>query len=143
PLTHCDKLVGKFSCFLPGFKHDFELYPTISQLGEQHVEPNNILRDRRIEKIEGRNVWVTSDLDRVLIRIIHAMFRHNFLKLSDVIDFEALSRNCSTQEILDEAQKADIGDAFLFFIESIDRFLTACIVLDLKMKEMRTNGEKR
>src|SRR5437660_2063087 len=143
PLTHCDKLVGKFSCFLPGFKHDFELYPTISQLGEHHVEPDSILRDRKIEKIEGRNVWVTSDLDRVLIRIIHAMFRHNFLKLSDIIDFEVLMRNCTTREILDEAQKADIGDAFLFFIESIDRFLTACKVLDPKMKEMKTEGEKR
>ena len=143
PLTHCDKLVGKFSCFLPGFDHDFELYPTISQLGEEHVEPSNILKGRKIERIEGKNVWVTSDKDRVLIRIIHAMFRHNFLKLSDIIDFETLIRNCTTQEILDEAQKADIGDAFLFFIESIDRFLTACNVLDTKMKEMKTEGEKR
>jgi len=143
PLTHCDKLVGKFSCFLPGFDHDFELYPTISQLGEEHVQPSSILKGRKIESIEGKNVWVTSDADRVLIRIIHAMFRHNFLKLSDIIDFEALMRNCSTKEILDEAQKADIGDAFLFFIESIDRFLTACDVVDPKMKELKTEGEKR
>jgi len=143
PLTHCDKLVGKFSCFLPGFDHDFELYPTISQLGEEHVEPSNILKGRKIERIGGKNVWVTSDKDRVLIRIIHAMFRHNFLKLSDIIDFESLVRNCTTQEILDEAQKADIGDAFLFFIQSIDRFLTACDVSDPKMKELKTEGEKR
>src|SRR5438445_13069682 len=142
-LTFCDMVVGKFSCFLPGFKHDFELYPTISQLGEQHVEPNNILRDRRIEKIEGRNVWVTSDLDRVLIRIIHAMFRHNFLKLSDVIDFEALSRNCSTQEILDAVDKADIGDAFLFFIGAIDRFLKACGVESQTMRDLTPAGQKR
>lgn len=143
PLTHCDKLVGKFSCFLPGFDHDFELYPTISQLGEEHVQPSSILQSRKIESIEGKRVWVTSDVDRVLIRIIHAMFRHNFLKLSDIIDFEALMRNCSTQEILDEAQKADIGDAFLFFVQSIDRFLTACDVVDPKMKELKTEGEKR
>jgi len=143
PLTHCDKLVGKFSCFLPGFDHDFELYPTISQLGEEHVEPSEILKGRKIERVEGKNVWVTSDKDRVLIRIIHAMFRHNFLKLSDIIDFETLMRNCTTQEVLDEAQKADIGDAFLFFIESIDRFLTACDVSDPKMKELKTEGEKR
>jgi hypothetical protein len=143
PLTHCDKLVGKFSCFLPGFDHDFELYPTISQLGEEHVEPSNILKGRKIERIEGKSVWVTSDKDRVLIRIIHAMFRHNFLKLSDIIDFESLMRNCTTQEILDEAQKADIGDAFLFFIQSIDRFLTACDASDPKMNELKTEGEKR
>src|SRR5881396_719564 len=142
-LTHCDRLVGKFSCFLPGYAHDFELYPTVSQLGEEHVEPSNILKGRKIERIKGKNVWVTSDKDRVLIRIIHAMFRHNFLKLSDIIDFEVLMRNCTTREILDEAQKAEIGDAFLFFIESIDRFLTACNVLDPKMKEMKTEGEKR
>jgi hypothetical protein len=143
PLTHCDKLVGKFSCFLPGFKHDFELYPTISQLGEHHVEPGNIVRDRKVEKVEGRNVWVTSDLDRVLIRIIHAMFRHNFLKLSDVIDFEALTRNCSTQEILDAVDKADIGDAFLFFVGAIDRFLKACGVESAPILELKETGRKR
>jgi hypothetical protein len=143
PLTHCDKLVGKFSCFLPGFKHDFELYPTISQLGEHHVEPGNILRDRKIEKIEGRNVWVTSDLDRVLIRIIHAMFRHNFLKLSDVIDFEALTRNCTTQEILDSVDKADIGDAFLFFVGAIDRFLKASGVESVPIQDLKQAGQKR
>ena len=143
PLTHCDKLVGKFSCFLPGFKHDFELYPTISQLGEQHVEPDSILRDRKIEKIEGRNVWVTSDLDRVLIRIIHAMFRHNFLKLSDVIDFEALTRNCTTQEILDAVDKADIGDAFLFFVGAIDRFLEASGVESVPIQDLKQAGQKR
>jgi hypothetical protein len=143
PLTHCDKLVGKFSCFLPGFKHDFELYPTISQLGERHVEPDKILRDRRIEKIEGRNVWVTSDLDRVLIRIIHAMFRHNFLKLSDVIDFEVLTRSSTTQEILDAAEKADIGDAFLFFVGAIDRFLKACGVESASIRELKEGGRKR
>jgi hypothetical protein len=143
PLTHCDKLVGKFSCFLPGFKHDFELYPTISQLGEHHVEPGSIVRDRKVEKVEGRNVWVTSDVDRVLIRIIHAMFRHNFLKLSDVIDFEALARNCSTQEILDAVDKADIGDAFLFFVGAIDRFLKACGVESAPILELKETGQKR
>jgi hypothetical protein len=143
PLTHCDKLVGKFSCFLPGFRHDFELYPTISQLGEQHVEPDNILRDRKIEKIEGRNVWVTSDLDRVLIRIIHAMFRHNFLKLSDVLDFEALTKNCSTQEILDAVDRADIGDAFLFFVGAIDRFLRVGDVNSEPIVQLKLEGQKR
>src|SRR5467141_4781683 len=142
-LTHCDRLLGKFSCFLPGYKHDFELYPTISQLGEIHLEPDNILRDRKIEKIEGRNVWVTSDLDRVLIRIIHAMFRHNFLKLSDVIDFEALTRNCTTQEILDAVEKADIGDAFLFFVGAIDRFLKAGGVESVLIQDLKHAGQKR
>src|SRR5260370_17063099 len=41
-LTHCDKLVAKFSCFLPGFTHDFEIYPNVSQLGEQYFDPNKL-----------------------------------------------------------------------------------------------------
>src|SRR5205823_682205 len=77
-LTHCDRLLGKFSCFLPGYKNDFELYPTISQLGEFHLDPAEVLRHRRKVVVEGREVWMTSDSDRVLIRVIHAMFRHNF-----------------------------------------------------------------
>ena len=143
PLTHCDKLLGKFSCFLPGFRHDFELYPTISQLGEEHVEPGEILRDRKVETIEGRNVWVTSDLDRVLIRIIHAMFRHNFLKLSDIVDFESLTRHCTPNEILDAVDRADIGDAFVFFVETINRFLKACGVENPAITELKNLGEKR
>src|SRR5207245_6603045 len=38
-LTHCDKLVGKFSCYLPKFVHDFEFYSTISYLGEESLAP--------------------------------------------------------------------------------------------------------
>lgn len=143
PLTHCDKLLGKFSCFVPGFKHDFELYPTISQLGEEHVQPQTILKERRIEAIEGRDVWVTSDLDRVLIRIIHAMFRHNFLKLSDIIDFETLARQCTTQQVLDAVDRADIGDAFVFFIATVARFLKACKYESLPMKELEEEGSRR
>ena len=107
------------------------------------MEPDNILRDRKVERIEGRNVWVTSDLDRVLIRIIHAMFRHNFLKLSDVIDFDALARNCTTQEILDAVDKADIGDAFLFFVGAIDRFLKASGVDSVPIENLKEGGQKR
>jgi hypothetical protein len=143
PLTHCDKLVGKFSCYLPGFKHDFELYPTISQLGEEHVEPITILKDRTTEEIEGRDVLVTSDLDRVLIRVIHAMFRHNFLKLSDIVDFETLTRKCSTQQILDAVDRADVGDAFVFFVGTINRFLKACNAESPGITELRNAGEAR
>lgn len=143
PLTHCDKLVGKFSCFLPDFKHDFELYPTISQLGEKHVEPETILRERKSETIDGRKVWVTSDLDRVLIRIIHAMFRHNFLKLSDVVDFDTLASQCTTEQVLDAVERSDIGDAFVFFVGILDRFFKACQVESVPIERLKEAGEKR
>ncbi|HYY91854.1 MAG TPA: hypothetical protein VE955_07680 [Candidatus Dormibacteraeota bacterium] len=143
PLTHCDKLLGKFSCFLPGYKHDFELYPTISQLGEEHVEPESILDDRKVEEISGSKVWVTSPTDRVLIRVIHAMFRHNFLKLSDVIDFPELAKNSSTPQILDAVDSAGIGDAFTFFIGTIDRFLKACQADTKLIDDLKQSGEKR
>jgi hypothetical protein len=135
--------VGKFSCYLPGFKHDFELYPTISQLGEEHVQPMEIIQFKKVENISGRKVWVTSDLDRVMIRIIHAMFRHNFLKLSDVIDFENLASHCAPNDVLDAVERADIGDSFLFFIATIDRFLKACQVNDPAIANLRTMGETR
>src|SRR3989449_8924016 len=124
--THCDKLLGKFSCFLPGFKHDFELYPTISQLGETHLDPARVMKDRQKAKVEGRGVWLTSDPDRVLIRVIHAMFRHNFLKLSDILDFLELTRGVTPREVLDRVENAHIQEAFLFYLASIGRFLSAC-----------------
>ncbi len=125
-VTHCDKVVGKFSCFLPGFSHDFELYPTVSQVGEEHLEPGEILTHRKVGQVNGRRVWLTSDLDRVVIRVVHAMFRHNFLKLSDILDFLVLTQNCSYPDIIEAVDRAGIGDAFVFFLSTIDRFLKAC-----------------
>jgi hypothetical protein len=142
-LTHCDKLLGKFSCFLPGFDHDFELYPTISQLGEVHLDPGRVMKDRRKAVVEGREVWLTSDPDRVLIRVIHAMFRHNFLKLSDILDFLELTRGCTSTEVLDRIEKAHIQDAFLFYLASIGRFLSACKFENEGFSEMSRAAERR
>jgi hypothetical protein len=147
-LTHCDKLLGKFSCYFPGFKQDFEIYPTISQLGENHVDPELILQNRTLTSINGREVWVMSYRDRVLIRIIHAMFRHNFLKLSDIVDFLNLAQNCTVNEIIDGIDNAGIGDAFMFFLESVDRFLKACdadrrLIETLKNESMKKFGKDR
>ncbi len=142
-LTHCDRLLGKFSCFLPGFEHDFELYPTISQLGEIHLDPARVMRDRRKATVEGREVWLTSDPDRVLIRVIHAMFRHNFLKLSDILDFLQLIRGCTSREVLDRVESARIQDAFLFYLASIGRFLSACQFESEGFAEMSQAAETR
>src|SRR2546426_9440642 len=124
-LTHCDKLVGKFSCYLPKFVHDFEIYPTISQLGEEYLAPEDVLKTRRKENLNGREVWLTSDVDGVLIRVIHAMFRHNFLKLSDILDFANMTRNCSSHEIINGIERTGTQDAFLFYLSTIERFLEA------------------
>ena len=125
PLTHCDKLLGKFSCFLPGFTHDFEIYPAISQLGEQHMEAGPLVKDRTTQIVDGERVWVNSDPDRVLVKVIHAMFRHNFLKLTDVVDFTRLIQNCEPDDIMRRVDDAGIQEAFMFFLESVGRFLSA------------------
>jgi hypothetical protein len=142
-LTHCDRLLGKFSCFLPGYKHDFELYPTISQLGETHLDPNQVLLHRGRETVEGHEVWMTSDSDRVLIRVIHAMFRHNFLKLSDILDFLKLIETASSQDVLDKIDNALIGDAFIFYLASIERFLKACQVENPRFQELKKQAQER
>jgi len=127
-LTHCDKLVGKFSCYLPKFVHDFEIYPTISQLGEEYLAPEDVLKHRKKENVNGREVWLTSDVDGVLIRVIHAMFRHNALKLSDIIDFANMTRSCPSHEIIDGIDRTGTQDAFLFYLSIVERFLEACEV---------------
>jgi len=142
-LTHCDRLLGKFSCFLPGYKHDFELYPTISQLGETHLDPTQVLLHRIKTSIEGHVVWMTSDSDRVLIRVIHAMFRHNFLKLSDVLDFLKLIRTANSQEVIEKIDNARIGDAFIFYLLSIERFLKACRVENPGFQMLKKKAQER
>jgi hypothetical protein len=142
-LTHCDRLLGKFSCFLPGYKHDFELYPTISQLGETHLDPNQVLLQRKKVILEGHVVWMTSDSDRVVIRVIHAMFRHNFLKLSDILDFLKLIETANTLEVIEKIDNARIGDAFIFYLASIERFLKACRVENESFQEMKKMAHER
>ena len=141
-LTHCDKLVGKFSCYLPKFVHDFEIYPTISQLGEEYMAPEDVLKHRRREDVNGREVWLTSDVDGVLIRVIHAMFRHNALKLSDIIDFANMTRGCPSHEIIDGIERAGTQDAFLFYLSTVDRFLEACEVDFPHVTNLRREAER-
>jgi hypothetical protein len=142
-LTHCDRLLGKFSCFLPGYKHDFELYPTISQLGETHLDPDQVLLQRKKVTLEGHAVWMASDSDRVLIRVIHAMFRHNFLKLSDILDFLKLIETASPQQVIEKMDKARIGDAFIFYLASIERFLKACHVENPNFQSIKEMAQER
>ena len=142
-LTHCDKLLGKFSCFLPGYAHDFELYPTISQLGEVYLDPEKVLQDRRKEVMAGREIWTTSNEDRVLIRVIHAIFRHNFIKLSDIIDFLKLAQNSAPEKVLDKVKEANICDAFLFYLGCIQRFLLACEVDNPSFTRLRDESAAR
>jgi hypothetical protein len=141
-LTHCDKLVGKFSCYLPKFAHDFEIYPTISQLGEEYLVPEELLKHRRKENVNGREVWLTSDVDGVLIRVIHAMFRHNFLKLSDIIDFANMTRNCPSDEIIRGIERTGTQDAFLFYLATVERFLAACQVDFPQIAHLRREAGK-
>jgi hypothetical protein len=147
-LTHCDKLVGKFSCYLPKFVHDFEIYPTISQLGEEYLSPQDVLKHRRKENVNDREIWLTSDVDGVLIRVIHAMFRHNALKLSDIIDFANMTRSCPIDEIIRGIERTGTQDAFLFYLSTVDRFLEACEVdfphvANLKREAERSFGNDR
>jgi hypothetical protein len=147
-LTHCDKLVGKFSCYLPKFVHDFEIYPTISQLGEKYLAPEDVLKHRRKERVNGREVWLTSQVDGVLIRVIHAMYRHNALKLSDILDFANMTRDCPTDEIIQGIEKTGTQDAFLYYLSTVQRVLEACNVdfphvTALKLKAERNFGRDR
>ncbi len=141
-LTHCDKLVGKFSCYLPKFVHDFEIYPTISQLGEEYLVPGELVKHRRKENVNGREVWLTSDVDGVLIRVIHAMFRHNFLKLSDIIDFANMTRDCPSHEIVRGIERTGTQDAFLFYLATVERFLEACQVDFPQITHLRREAER-
>jgi len=143
-LTHCDKLVGKFSCFLPGYKLDFEIYPTISQLGEVHLDPFTVLKDRKKTELNGREVWLTSVSNRTLIRIIHAVYRHKSFKLSDILDFLKLLQSCDDSELLEKIENARIGEAFVFYLASIDRFLEASTVEEhLRFRRLKRAAEAR
>ena len=86
---------------------------------------------------------MTSDSDRVLIRVIHAMFRHNFLKLSDILDFLKLIETADRDEVLRKIDNARIGDAFIFYLASIDRFLESCQVENSRFLDLQKLAQVR
>jgi hypothetical protein len=142
-LTHCDKMVGKFSCFLPGYKLDFEIYPNISQLGEKYLELDRVLNEKKAAIIEGREAWFASASDRIMIRVIHVIFRHKSVKRSDILDFLKLLNTMSVIGLLEKVQEARICEAFLYYLACVDRFLTATGVDSLPLKELQKNAENR
>src|SRR5713101_1518675 len=142
-LMHCDKMVGKFSCFLPGYKLDFEIYPNISQLGEKYLDLSRVLNERKTATIDGQQAWFASASDRVLIRVIHAVFRHKSIKLSDILDFLKLLNTTSESELLEKVQEARICEAFLYYLACIDRFLAASGVENLPLKELQKSAKDR
>jgi hypothetical protein len=71
------------------------------------------------------------------------MFRHNFLKLSDILDFLKLIETASTQEVIEKIDYARIGDAFIFYLASIERFLKACHVENRNFQEMKKMAQER
>ena len=142
-LTHCDKMVGKFSCFLPGYKLDFEIYPNVSQLGEKYLDLDRVLNEKKSTIIDGREAWFASISDRILIRVIHGVFRHKSIKLSDILDFLKLIKSSEKSELLEKVQEARICEAFLYYLASIDRFLTASGVENLHLKELQQHAKER
>ncbi len=142
-LTHCDKMVGKFSCFLPGYKLDFEIYPNISQLGEKYLDLSRVVNEKKVAIIDGRGAWFASPSDRILIRVIHGVFRHKSIKLSDILDFLKLLKTTNESELLEKVQEARICEAFLYYLACVDRFLTACGVENLPLKELQNNAKNR
>src|SRR2546422_261125 len=104
---------------------------------------SGVLLRRRKAIVEGHVVWMTSDSDRVLIRVIHAMFRHNFLKLSDILDFLRLIETANFEEVIEKIDNARIGDAFIFYLLSIERFLKACRVENPGFQVLKKEAQER
>jgi hypothetical protein len=71
------------------------------------------------------------------------MFRHNFLKLSDILDFLKLIETANTQEVIEKIDNARIGDAFIFYLASMERFLKACRVENEPFQEMKKMAQER
>jgi hypothetical protein len=106
------------------------------------MTPEDVLKHRKRENVNGRQVWLTSDVDGVLIRVIHAMFRHNALKLSDIIDFANMTRSCPSRDIINGIERTGAQDAFLFYLSTVNRFLKACDVDFPHLSKLRIEAER-
>lgn len=119
--TLCDSLVGKFSYGIPGFDVSIELYPKISQLGEEYLAAQDIIA-RRTERYVNKCVfYATSPEDQLLITCIHRLYRHGIIRFSDLYNVYTLLRNekLDWEYILDVAKKAGIMQGLVYFLNLV------------------------
>jgi len=121
-LTFCDRHAGKFSTFIDGFDSDFELYTSISQLGEEYYSEEEVLGRRVWNAGVDGGTYLCSKEDRLLITCIHTMYRHGKIRLSDLgIAFEALNSGVDVKYVLGVVDAAGIQRGFAIFMSVLDR----------------------
>ena len=120
-LTFCDRQAHKFSTFIQGFTFDFELYATISQLGEEYYSERQVLGNRASEQVYETRTFLCSQNDRLLITCIHTMYRHGKIRLSDLnIAYSALNNGANFDEIVETVKSAGIQKGFALFITILE-----------------------
>lgn len=122
-LTFCDRLVGKVSYGIPGHERSVELYPRISQLGEQYFSTDDIIRNKQEKIIGGSSHYITSPEDQILITCVHRLYRHWMLgvRISDIYNIWRLMSHerIDTQYMSYTAREGGVVKALSFFLNLV------------------------
>jgi len=105
------------------FQTEIELYPKFSSQGETYIPEERIIDRSVIFDYNGIKIIAPSPEDRILITVIHTMFRHGgLIRIMDIINTLDLIENedLDWNFIYSEAKKYGILQAFLFFVNIIN-----------------------
>jgi len=122
-VTFCDRLVGKVSYAIPGHERSVELYPRISQLGEQYFSTDDIIRNKQEKIIGGTSHYTTSPEDQIMIACVHRLYRHWMIgvRISDIYNVWRLMSHerIDMQYISCKAREGGVFKALSFFLNLV------------------------
>lgn len=82
-----DRVAKKINFRVPGLPELVEVHINrLGQAGEHRKLAKRILERRVIYEIAGRRFWVPAPEERILLTTLQRLYRHFYLRLSDVLD---------------------------------------------------------
>lgn len=126
-LSISDRIVGKRAFKIPeplDAGVEVELYPKLSQVGDQ-ILFNEFIFDRAEERrIAGIQVTVPSKEDQLLIYCVHALYRSLGLRISEILNLTKLIKTTKIDwdYSFDHAIRANISRGLSFLIQFLDAF---------------------
>lgn len=123
PLTFCDGLAGKVSYGIPGHERSVELYPRISQLGEQYFSTDDIIKNKQEKILGGSSHFITSPEDQILIACVHRLYRHWMIgvRISDIYNVWKLmsDERIDMKYISERAREGGALKALSYFLKLV------------------------
>jgi hypothetical protein len=126
PRSWGDRLACKWNFLIPGLPEAIEIHiGRLGQTGEQAAIASSLVERSRMIQICGQRFRVASISDQLMISTLQRMYRHFFLRLSDVIDSAQLMDEglVDYKELCSQATQAGIWEGVATYLKIISDYV--------------------